>query len=151
MDDLDGRRPPLEREDTELEGYRRSMPVRWRNAAAGQRQHDIYEEIRDCAYQWAAHHGAIPDRLRERLQKLAEAAAREWREPDHGIWDVRTGGRPFAYSAAMCQVALDRAARMAERFALPGPRDLWNRTAEEIDPSTGSFLGNHRRPSAASG
>lgn len=48
------------------------------------------------------------------------------------IWEVRTSGRPFTYSAAMCQVALDRAARMAERFTLPGPAEAWRRTAKEI-------------------
>jgi pentatricopeptide repeat protein len=132
MYDLDGRVPPEEEEDKELEGYRRSKPVRWGNAAAAQRQHDVYGEILDCAYQWAAHHGAIPEPLWERLRKLADAAAREWREPDHGIWEVRTSGRPFTYSAAMCQVALDRAARMAARFSLPGPAETWQATADEI-------------------
>lgn len=132
MYDLDGQMPPEEREDGELEGYRRSGPVRWGNAAAAQHQHDVYGEILDCAYQWAAHHGAIPGPLWERLRKLADAAAREWRTPDHGIWEVRTSGRPFTYSAAMCQVALDRAARMAERFSLPGPCQTWRHTADEI-------------------
>ncbi|MCP9443237.1 MAG: glycoside hydrolase family 15 protein [Nitrospira sp.] len=132
MYDLDGRMPPQEREDGELEGYRRSRPVRWGNAAATQRQHDIYGEILDCAYQWAAHHGTIPIPLWDRLRKLAEAAGREWRTPDHGIWEVRTSGRPFTYSAALCQVALDRAVRMAERFSLPGSLDRWRVTAEEI-------------------
>ncbi|MCP9439747.1 MAG: glycoside hydrolase family 15 protein [Nitrospira sp.] len=132
MYDLDGRMPPQEREDGELEGYRRSRPVRWGNAAATQRQHDIYGEILDCAYQWAAHHGTIPLPLWDRLRKLAEAAGREWRTPDHGIWEVRTSGRPFTYSAALCQVALDRAVRMAERFSLPGSLDRWRVTAEEI-------------------
>lgn len=132
MYDLDGRMPPEEREDGELEGYRRSGPVRWGNAAAAQHQHDVYGEILDCAYQWAAHHGAIPGPLWERLRKLADAAARKWRMPDHGIWEVRTSGRPFTYSAAMCQVALDRVARMAERFSLPGPSGAWHTTADEI-------------------
>jgi len=132
MYDLDGRMPPDEREDGELEGYRRSGPVRWGNAAAAQHQHDVYGEILDCAYQWAAHHGAIPAPLWERLLKLADAAAREWRTPDHGIWEVRTSGRLFTYSAAMCQVALDRAARIAERFSLPGPSEAWKATADEI-------------------
>jgi GH15 family glucan-1,4-alpha-glucosidase len=95
MYDLDGRMPPDEREDGELEGYRRSGPVRWGNAAAAQRQHDVYGEILDCAYQWAAHHGAIPEALWDRLKKLADAAAREWRTPYHGIWEVRTSGRPL--------------------------------------------------------
>lgn len=132
MYDLDGRMPPEEEEDKGLEGYRRSRPVRWGNAAAAQHQHDVYGEILDCAYQWAAHHGAIPKALWARLQKLADAAGREWRQPDHGIWEVRTNGRPFTYSAAMCQVALDRAARMAARFELPGPQEQWNRMAEQI-------------------
>ncbi len=132
MYDLDGRRPPEEREDDELEGYRRSAPVRWGNAAAAQHQHDVYGEILDCAYQWAAHHGTIPEPLWDRLRKLADAAGKEWRTPDHGIWEVRTSGRPFTYSAALCQVAVDRAVRMAERFGLPGPVDGWRATAEEI-------------------
>ncbi|CAI4031496.1 Glucoamylase [Nitrospira tepida] len=132
MYDLDGRLPPEEREDPDLEGYRRSRPVRWGNAAAAQHQHDVYGEILDCAYQWAAHHGEIPERLWARLRKLAESAAQEWRQPDHGIWEVRTSGRPFTYSAAMCQVALDRAARMAARFKLPGPCESWTSTAEDI-------------------
>lgn len=130
--DLDGRLPSDEREDGELEGYRRSRPVRWGNAAAAQHQHDVYGEILDCAYQWAAHHGTISGPRWERLRKLADAAAREWRTLDHGIWEVRTSGRPFTYSAAMCQVALDRVARMAERFSLPGPSRTWQQKAEAI-------------------
>ncbi|MCS6926293.1 MAG: DUF5911 domain-containing protein, partial [Candidatus Binatia bacterium] len=57
--DLDGNQPPPEREDPELEGYRRSRPVRWGNAAADQRQHDVYGEILDCAYQWAVRGGTL--------------------------------------------------------------------------------------------
>jgi alpha,alpha-trehalase len=45
-----------------------------------------------------------------------DAAARAWTTPDHGIWEVRTTGRLFTYSAALCQVALDRGARLAERL-----------------------------------
>jgi alpha,alpha-trehalase len=132
MYDLDGRMLQAEWEDAELEGYRRSAPVRWGNAAADQHQHDVYGEILDCAYQWTAHHGRIPQQLWACLRNLTEAAAREWRTPDHGIWEVRTTGHPFTYSAALCQVALDRGARIAQRFQLPGPRESWMRTAETI-------------------
>jgi GH15 family glucan-1,4-alpha-glucosidase len=133
MYNLDGGMPPQEREDPGLEGYRRSRPVRWGNAAAAQRQHDVYGEILDCAYQWAAHHGEIPEALWAHLANMADAAGREWREPDHGIWEVRTSGRPFTYSAAMCQVALDRAASLADRFKLPGYTDKWRQAAREIE------------------
>lgn len=135
MYDLDGSKPPEERHDPELEGYRRSAPVRWGNAASGQRQHDVYGEILDCAYQWAAHHGEIPDALWGCLTNLTEAAAREWREPDQGIWEVRTSGRPFTYSAAMCHVAVDRGARAAKRFSLAAPMERWRQTASDIERS----------------
>jgi GH15 family glucan-1,4-alpha-glucosidase len=130
--DLDGNPPPPEREDPELEGYRRSRPVRWGNAAAAQRQHDVYGEILDCAYQWAAHGGEIDEALWARLARLVEAARQEWCQPDHGIWEVRTPGRPFTYSAALCQVALDRGARLAERFHLPGDIAGWRAAAAQI-------------------
>jgi GH15 family glucan-1,4-alpha-glucosidase len=132
MYDLSAMMPPSEREDPGLEGYRRSPPVRWGNAAAEQRQHDVYGEIVDCAYQWAIHHGKIDERVWDRIRNFADSAAKEWRVPDHGIWEVRTSGHPFTYSAAMCQVALDRAALLAERFKLRGPVDAWRRSAAEI-------------------
>jgi alpha,alpha-trehalase len=129
---LDGRLPPEEWEDDELEGYRKSRPVRWGNAAAEQHQHDVYGEILDCAYQWATHNGGIPNQLWDCLRSITDAAGREWRNPDHGIWEIRSTGRPFTYSAALCHVALDRSIRMAERFQLSGSCDSWSRMAEEI-------------------
>lgn len=129
---LDGRRLESEWEDSTLEGYRHSLPVRWGNAAADQRQHDVYGEIIDCAYQWAHRGGVIDKRLWQRLSTIVEAAGREWRLPDHGIWEIRTAGHPFTYSAAMCHVALDRGANLAEWFKLPGDTDAWRATANRI-------------------
>jgi GH15 family glucan-1,4-alpha-glucosidase len=59
-------------------------------------------------------------------------AQREWHEPDHGIWEVRTAGRPFTYSAALCHVALDRGAKLAERHGLEGDSQAWRATADRI-------------------
>jgi GH15 family glucan-1,4-alpha-glucosidase len=50
--DLDGRVPAEEWVDPQLEGYRAS--VRWANEAGDQHQHDVFGEVLDCAYQWAA-------------------------------------------------------------------------------------------------
>lgn len=130
--DLRGRQPPPERLDPELEGYRRSPPVRWGNAAADQRQNDVFGEILDCAYQWVARGGRVDARLWSGLRRLVEAAGREWNEPDHGIWEVRSPGRVFTYSAAMCQLAVDRGARIAARQDLPGHPTAWARDAARI-------------------
>ncbi|UYQ63161.1 glycoside hydrolase family 15 protein [Streptomyces peucetius] len=130
--DVDGRPPAPERIDHDLEGYRRSPPVRWGNAAAEQIQHDIYGEILDCAFQWSATGGTLGSELWQRLAHLAQKARTAWSTPDHGIWEVRTPGRPFTYSAAMCQVALDRAARLAHRLHLPGDADAWAKEAHHL-------------------
>jgi len=128
--DLDGRVPPREREDRELEGYRGSGPVRWGNGAADQIQHDAYGEVLDCAYQWAKNHGSVDPKLWGSLERLIDAASRAWNKPDQGIWEVRNTGKPFTYSAALCQVALDRGARLAERYGFPGDIVRWRETAQ---------------------
>ncbi|MGH8935680.1 MAG: glycoside hydrolase family 15 protein [Acidimicrobiia bacterium] len=130
--DVEGNRTPAEREDPALEGYRGSRPVRWGNAAADQEQHDAYGEIIDCAYQWMLGGGHIDRPLWARLQQLVEAARRNWNKPGRGIWEVRTPGRVFTYSAALCHVALDRAALIAEQAGLPGEVKPWREAARRI-------------------
>ncbi|OQW32331.1 MAG: glycoside hydrolase family 15 [Nitrospira sp. SG-bin1] len=130
--DIDGDGPLKETEDQRLEGYRRSAPVRWGNGAAEQRQHDVFGEIVDCAYQWTRHHGGVSEALWEKLRRLIDAAGQEWHEPDQGIWEVRTSGRRFTYSTALCHVALDRGVRIAERFGLPCDLSRWKTEADRI-------------------
>jgi GH15 family glucan-1,4-alpha-glucosidase len=132
MYDVEGGAVPDEIVDPELEGYRRSAPVRWGNGAADQRQHDVYGEVLDCAYQWARGGGRIEEHLWSRLASLTDLAIDAWRLPDQGIWEVRSEGRVFTYSAGLCQVALDRAARLAEQLGLPGPVAKWRRASEEL-------------------
>lgn len=129
---LDGSPPLPERIDETLEGYRASAPVRWGNAAAEQRQQDMYGEILDCAFQWAVRGGEFTDEEWRALKPLMERAAENWRQPGRGIWEVRVPGAPFTYSAALCSVALDRGARLAERFGLSGDAGRWKGTAEHI-------------------
>jgi alpha,alpha-trehalase len=129
---VDGGPVPDELEDAELGGYRRSGPVRWGNGAADQRQHDVYGEVLDCAYQWAEGGGPIEPALWSSLAGLADAAEDAWRHPDQGIWEVRSEGRVFTYSAAMCQVALDRAATLAQQRQLPGPVARWQSAAAKL-------------------
>jgi alpha,alpha-trehalase len=123
---------PDELEDSELEGYRRSAPVRWGNGAADQRQHDVYGEVLDCADQWVRAGGQIQPALWNGLSALADAAGRAWREADQGIWEVRSEGRVFTYSAAMCQVALDRAAAIGERLGLGESIARWRSEAAAL-------------------
>ncbi len=146
---LDGSPKIAERLDPELEGYRGSGPVRWGNGAAGQVQHDVCGELVDCAFQWATGGGKLDDFIWSKLRWLIDQAAERWNEPDQGIWEVRTPGRVQTYSAGICQVALNRGARLAREFGLTGDIDRWEKTADLIQCSIledawceeGQFLG----------
>lgn len=145
---LAGQQPGLEWEDLALSGYRGSGPVRWGNGAARQVQHDVYGELLDVAYQWVRAGGEVREPLWRALSTLTEQAISNWRTPDNGIWEIRGAGRPFTYSVAMCQVAVDRAVRIADNCGLPHPRERWRQAATDIrstlleqawDPDRGSF------------
>jgi GH15 family glucan-1,4-alpha-glucosidase len=111
---VDGQAPGSERTLKRLAGYRNSRPVRVGNAAAGQRQLDIYGEVLDAAYLDLKSGNQILDAEWELYSRFADLAAARWKQPDSSIWEVRGGRRDFTYSKVMCWVALDRACRLAE-------------------------------------
>lgn len=116
-----------------LEGYRGSQPVRIGNAAASQTQLDVYGEVLDAAHLHVESTGQpLRPEVWAMMTRFADQAAARWREPDHGIWEVRGGPRHFVYSKLLCWVALDRAVRIASRFGLPGDVAHWRTVAEEI-------------------
>lgn len=127
-----GERRLLEWEAEWLPGHEGSVPVRVGNAAAGQRQLDVYGEIVDAVY-LALESG---DRLRDHSVALVVALldhlATCWREPDEGLWEVRGPRRYFVHSKVMVWVAFDRAVRMVEDHGQSGPVEFWRRIRDEI-------------------
>jgi len=116
---LDGGSQARERE-LALDGYRGSQPVRVGNGAADQLQLDTYGDLFETA--WLAHSRGVrldPEAGR-RLADMADLVCRVWREPDAGIWEVRSPPRHFTHSQMMCWVALDRACRLAAAGRIPG-------------------------------
>jgi GH15 family glucan-1,4-alpha-glucosidase len=115
-----------------LPGYEGSNPVRIGNAAAGQLQTDIYGEVLDALYQASVHGlGDIHDDW-DLQCALVQHLVAIWKEPDDGIWEVRSGRRQFTYSKVMAWVAFDRAIKSVERYHLPGPVDMWRAVRDEI-------------------
>src|SRR5699024_11034059 len=64
--------------------------------------------------------------------QMVTAVLESWREPDHGIWEVRGKKQHFTQSKIMCWLALDRGIQALERIDLPGPREEWVREREAI-------------------
>ncbi|MBP0438042.1 glycoside hydrolase family 15 protein [Tianweitania sediminis] len=115
-----------------LPGYEGSPPVRVGNGAAGQSQLDVYGELMDVLH--AAREAELsPHGEAWQFQKsLLGHVEKVWREPDHGIWEVRGPARAFTHSRLMCWVAFDRAVKACERFGLEGPTDHWRAVRDEI-------------------
>jgi GH15 family glucan-1,4-alpha-glucosidase len=100
-------------------GYRDSRPVRIGNAASGQLQLDIYGEMMDAIYLYDKHVTPISYDLWTRMRSVLKWLAKNWDQPDDGMWEVRSKRRHFVYSKLQCWVALDRGIRMAEARSLP--------------------------------
>jgi GH15 family glucan-1,4-alpha-glucosidase len=114
-----------------LPGYEGSVPVRIGNAAVNQRQLDVYGEIVDALMLGRAA-GIGVDRHAWSLQRmLLEFLAKNWEQPDEGIWEVRGPRRHFVHSKVMAWVAFDRGCH-AVSLGLPGPGDEWARIRDRI-------------------
>ncbi|ATE52199.1 trehalose-phosphatase [Actinosynnema pretiosum] len=99
-----------------LPGYAGSRPVRVGNLANQQVQLDVFGPVVDLVAELASARGALTDEDWRMVQAMAEAVARRWHEPDHGIWEERHAPRHHVYSKVMCWVTLDRAVRLAEQY-----------------------------------
>jgi GH15 family glucan-1,4-alpha-glucosidase len=116
-----------------LSGYRGSSPVRIGNAAADQEQLDIYGDLMQTAWLYAAEGGDLDSDTGRRLAEIADLICEIWRRPDCGIWEVRSQPLHFTHSKIMCWVALDRAVRLAERDLIPRAHATrWGAQAEAI-------------------
>jgi GH15 family glucan-1,4-alpha-glucosidase len=98
----------------ELDGYRRSRPVRVGNGAAEQTQLDIYGDLLQTALIYTEAGGRLDRETGRRLAGIADLICRTWRQPDAGIWEVRSQPLQYTHSKMMCWVALDRAQRLCD-------------------------------------
>jgi GH15 family glucan-1,4-alpha-glucosidase len=132
-----------------LLGYEDSQPVRIGNSAHGQRQLDVFGEVMDVLHQARANGLAASESGWAVQQAFLSHLESIWREPDEGIWEMRSGRQHFTYSKVMAWVAFDRAIKSAEQFGLEGQIDHWREIAAAIhadvcmrgfDPDRGCFV-----------
>ena len=115
---LDGRADATEK-TLALSGYGNSRPVRIGNQALAQRQLDIYGDFMQTAWLYQRAGGRLDADTARRLAETADLVCRIWREPDSGIWEVRSDATHFTHSKMMCWVALDRAVELANTRSIP--------------------------------
>ena len=105
---VDGGRQVEERTVGHLPGWNGAQPVRVGNAAAGQRQLDVYGEVLDSARLCQRAGITRSDKGRATGTRLVEQVERIWQEPDQGMWESRAAPQHYVYSKVMAWVAVDR-------------------------------------------
>jgi GH15 family glucan-1,4-alpha-glucosidase len=132
-----------------LSGYEGSRPVRIGNGAADQRQLDVFGQVADVLFQGGE--AGLPRHPRAAAIEgvILNHLCQIWREPDEGIWEVRSGRQHFTYSKVMAWTAFDRASKLAAKDGDLEQSERWQREADTIhaevcakayNPELGSFV-----------
>ena len=119
---LDGGRRVDEIDLRHLPGWNGAQPVRLGNAAAAQRQLDVFGEVLDSA---ALAQRAGLDRSEwgaETEARLVAHLEHIWQEPDQGMWESRGAPQHYVYSKVMAWVAIDRFLRLSAQHGLAPAR-----------------------------
>ena len=85
---IDGRAELPEEELPTWSGYRDSAPVRIGNAAADQRQLDIYGELIDSVYLYNKYGAPIFHETWGSLRRIVDWVCENWDQADEGIWEI---------------------------------------------------------------
>jgi GH15 family glucan-1,4-alpha-glucosidase len=99
-----------------LPGFHGAQPVRVGNAAAYQRQIDIYGEVLD-AMELATRAGIAQSEHGRQIERgIVEHLESIWDEPGRGIWESREESHRYVYSQVMAWVGIDRFLASARRY-----------------------------------
>jgi len=129
---LSGERDLEERTITSLPGYQGAAPVRIGNDASTQFQADVIGEVM-LALAHGRLNGVEETRFSWALQRALMGYLEEhWREPDHGIWEIRGEPKFFTHSRVLVWAAFDRAVRAVEEHGLDGPVERWRMLRDEV-------------------
>jgi GH15 family glucan-1,4-alpha-glucosidase len=115
-----------------LRGWRDSRPVRAGNAAWAQTQLDVYGELLNALHLYRERLGELHPEIQRFAAGLADTAARRWREPDAGMWEMRGEPRHHLSSKVLCWVALDRAVKLAPRLGRHARTEAWGAERDRI-------------------
>ncbi|MDD5103094.1 MAG: glycoside hydrolase family 15 protein [Candidatus Peribacteraceae bacterium] len=121
-----------EQELSHLRGCADSRPVRIGNAASTQRQADIYGEVLRTVFLAEELQPKVDQSLSGVLRDIVEYVCEIWKEPDHGIWEMRTPPRQYTYSKVMCWVAIDHGIRLAETHGWQVDLDHWRQERDAV-------------------
>jgi GH15 family glucan-1,4-alpha-glucosidase len=86
----------------------------------------------DAIWQHASREGRIDAVSGRAIAKIADWIAANWDRPDAGIWESRSRPQHHTQSKAMCAIALERAARLANAGLIPDRSERWHSAERAI-------------------
>ena len=116
-----------------LAGFGGNGHVRIGNAASLQRQNDLMGEMMLCLETLLTDPRIVLESSEDvfpLIAKLVERAIEMAPEPDTGIWEFRSALKHYTFSRAMCWVAIDRGASLAQGLGRPDLAARWAPIAE---------------------
>jgi GH15 family glucan-1,4-alpha-glucosidase len=95
-------------------------------------QLDVYGELLNSLHLYREKLGDLHPEIQAFAADLADTAARRWREPDSGIWEMRGELRQHLSSKVHCWTALDRAVKLAPQLGEYAKVPEWEAERDEI-------------------
>ncbi len=129
---LTGQELGPEAEIGELSGYAGSRPVRIGNGASRQIQLDVFGFVVQLIDTLLRRGAPLSSEHWRLVSSFVQAVEHRWREPDHGIWEVRGPRRHFVHSKVMCWLAVDRAIDIAAQLTQRRAPAEWLRLRDAI-------------------
>ena len=133
---ITGKRDLTEETVPTLRGYEGVGPVRVGNAAYIQRQHDVQGEMVLCLETILTDPRVVWEdpSLAPLLERLVEESMVSYEIEDTGLWEYRTQPRHYTFSKAMCWVAANRGAELAEFLGMSEHAVRWKAWADREQP-----------------
>jgi GH15 family glucan-1,4-alpha-glucosidase len=116
-----------------LKGYKNARPVRIGNAAHKQLQLDVYGEVLDAVYTYSKLGKDFVNHSKNFIIGLGKIICEQWKQPDAGIWEVRSPKAHHTHSKVMAWVGLDRLIKLCQLYNWQhAPIAAFEETAREI-------------------
>lgn len=115
-----------------LQGYEGARPVRTGNGAYTQFQLDVLGEFAAILFIHAQLIGKLPERGQKVLKTLATRVSEVWRQPDHGIWEMRGPKHEFIASKVAAWTTVDRWVQAIELYGLKEDKAPWVKLRQTI-------------------
>ncbi len=99
-----------------LNGFQNSKPVRIGNGAHDQYQLDVYGEVLDAFFFYSNSIKEFDRKSRRFMIGLGDVICKLWRQPDNGIWEIRSSPAHHTHSKVMAWVGLDRLIKLCKKY-----------------------------------